>query len=71
MLTTYSECFSTSYSLEKYLENDGGVTERLLKALHPAEVVSRVEGVKDKVEMLAQEIIQPHQSSSRGKILSR
>ncbi|GAB1312848.1 hypothetical protein MFIFM68171_03058 [Madurella fahalii] len=63
-LSGEDECSKITYSLEKYLENDGGVTERLLKAFNHTDVVSRAERVRDKVEVLAQEIIQSYQSSS-------
>ncbi|KAK4111054.1 hypothetical protein N656DRAFT_799356 [Canariomyces notabilis] len=55
---------TASYSLDRYLKSNDGVTERLLKGFNIADVASRVKSVSDEVRVLAEEISQSSGSSS-------
>ncbi|EAQ84096.1 predicted protein [Chaetomium globosum CBS 148.51] len=54
----------TSYSLERYLNSDGGLTERLLGGLGLDNMVSRTQTVRCKVNALADRTAQQPQGSS-------
>jgi hypothetical protein len=47
--------------LEKYLNSDGGVTERLLGKLNVGDIVGRAQAVRSEVDKLAVQIAQPSQ----------
>ncbi|KAK4121829.1 hypothetical protein N657DRAFT_599936 [Parathielavia appendiculata] len=54
----------TAYSLEQYLNSNGGVTERLLRELNVVEIVGRAQAVRREADRLAGKIVQPSQSST-------
>ncbi|KAK4248938.1 hypothetical protein C7999DRAFT_13139 [Corynascus novoguineensis] len=55
---------SMTYSMERYLKSDTGVTERLLKGLDVGGIVGRAQAVRGEVDKLADGVTQPAQGPS-------
>ncbi|KAK3304670.1 uncharacterized protein B0T15DRAFT_250461 [Chaetomium strumarium] len=56
---------TSTYSLERYLASDGGLTERLLKGLNVGEIVGRARAVREEVGNIADKIPESQGASSR------
>ncbi|AEO62016.1 hypothetical protein MYCTH_96470 [Thermothelomyces thermophilus ATCC 42464] len=55
---------NTTYSLERYLGSDGGVTERLLTGLNVNGIMSRARVVQSEAGRLADKVTQPPRGQS-------
>ncbi|KAL2179763.1 uncharacterized protein P884DRAFT_93145 [Thermothelomyces heterothallicus CBS 202.75] len=55
---------NTTYSLERYLDSDGGVTERLLTGLNINGIMNRAQAVQSEAGRLADKVTQPPRGQS-------